>query len=293
MPAACSRPDTPAALVTARGRANLEEAFIDYSKRRTARAATRRVPPRAASVPTIATTRERSEHPPRNAWFSPRRMLAYTIREGLELLRDPIRLAFALLGTAFLMAVLAAGISTDVNNLSFAVLDRDNSPESRAYVPNCAARRYFVEKSPIAKPRRILIGNCAAGGASTRPSRFRLAFGPRPSQAMPDRVAVGDVVDQVPCPSGAKTVRRLTSRAYNQQYLAGSCEHASAKQHPPADPHRPVIETRYRYNQDFESIYAMVPSSMGAWLLAADPLDFDGRQPSSAKRNWARSPIST
>ena len=55
------------------------------------------------------------------------------MREALELVRDPIRIGFALLGTVFLMAIFGTGISTDVDNLSFAVLDRDNSHESRTY----------------------------------------------------------------------------------------------------------------------------------------------------------------
>ena len=37
--------------------------------------------------------------------FSPRRLMAYTIRESLELVRDPIRLGFGLFGTALLMIV--------------------------------------------------------------------------------------------------------------------------------------------------------------------------------------------
>jgi hypothetical protein len=40
------------------------------------------------------------------AWrrgFSWQRLVAYTIRETIEILRDPIRLGFALFGTVFLM----------------------------------------------------------------------------------------------------------------------------------------------------------------------------------------------
>ena len=77
------------------------------------------------------------------SWFSG--FFAYTIRESLELLRDPIRLGFALFGTAFLMLVFGFGISTDVNNLSFAVLDRDQSHESRAYLEELRGSPYFVE----------------------------------------------------------------------------------------------------------------------------------------------------
>ena len=75
---------------------------------------------------------------PKRALFSLRRLLAYTIREALELLRDPIRLGFSLLGTTLLMLVFGFGVSTDVNNLSFAVLDHDQSPESRAYLEECS-----------------------------------------------------------------------------------------------------------------------------------------------------------
>ena len=83
-------------------------------------------------------------------WFSLRRLFAYAIRESLEIGRDPIRLGFALFGTVFLMAVFGAGISTDVDNLSFAVMDRDNSPDSRAYLQELRGSRYFTEKPPIA-----------------------------------------------------------------------------------------------------------------------------------------------
>ena len=48
------------------------------------------------------------------------------------------------------MLVFGFGISTDVNNLSFAVLDRDQSHESRAYLEELRGSTYFVEKSPLA-----------------------------------------------------------------------------------------------------------------------------------------------
>ena len=51
--------------------------------------------------------------------------------------------------TAFLMLVFGFGISTDVNNLSFAVLDRDQTHESRAYLEEVTGSRYFVEKPPL------------------------------------------------------------------------------------------------------------------------------------------------
>jgi ribosome-dependent ATPase len=122
---------TPAELVKARGVATLEDAFIGYLEEATRSRSP--VPQQLVLEPGETVRRVR---PPLRApsAFSPQRLLAYAIREALELLRDPIRLGFSLLGTTFLMLVFGFGVSTDVNNLSFAVLDRDQSPESRAYL---------------------------------------------------------------------------------------------------------------------------------------------------------------
>jgi len=67
----------------------------------------------------------------------------------MELRRDPIRLACALLGPILLMITFGYGISFDVEHLSYAVLDRDRSPESRAYLEQFANSRYFREQPPI------------------------------------------------------------------------------------------------------------------------------------------------
>ena len=66
-----------------------------------------------------------------------------------------IRLAFAMLGTAFLMLIFGFGITTDVNNLSFRVLDRDGTPESRAYLDEIRSSPYFTEKAPLANAEEL------------------------------------------------------------------------------------------------------------------------------------------
>ena len=70
-------------------------------------------------------------------------------REALELRRDPIRLAIATIGTVILMFVVGYGINMDVQNLSFAVLDRDDTTISRDYTLQIAGSRYFTQKAPI------------------------------------------------------------------------------------------------------------------------------------------------
>src|SRR3546814_10872366 len=76
-------------------------------------------------------------------------MLSYSRREALELRRDPIRATLALLGSVLLMFIMGYGISLDVENLPFAVLDRDGTTTSQNYALNLAGSRYFIERPPI------------------------------------------------------------------------------------------------------------------------------------------------
>lgn len=57
---------------------------------------------------------------------------ACTMREMMQVRRDPVRLAFAFLGSALLLLIMSCGISQELCNISFAALDQDHSPESRA-----------------------------------------------------------------------------------------------------------------------------------------------------------------
>jgi ribosome-dependent ATPase len=91
---------TPAELIEARKAASLEDAFISFLEQEgpteaPALAADRTPPAMRAS--------DQGANRSRAPSFSLQRLFAYTIRESLELLRDPIRLTFALFGTALLM----------------------------------------------------------------------------------------------------------------------------------------------------------------------------------------------
>ncbi|WP_020175388.1 ribosome-associated ATPase/putative transporter RbbA [Methyloferula stellata] len=268
---------TPDELVKARGSANLEDAFIDYLEE----ANPAREP---QSQPLIAAPPARQEQAPRpeRKWFSPRRLFAYTIREGLELLRDPIRLGFAFFGTAFLMAVFGAGISTDVNNLTFAVLDRDNSHESRAYLEELRGSSYFIEKAPIKDQadleRRLQSGDIKAG------IEIPPDFGRFLKKGF--QTEVGAWVDGA-MPFRAETIRSYLLAAH-QQFLADyAVRNGQAAADTPDDKREALrnkdvamfnqpnvnpavqarIETRFLYNQNFESIYAQVPGSIALLLV--------------------------
>jgi ribosome-dependent ATPase len=236
--------DTPRGLIAARGAASLEDAFIAYLEETAA-------PGRGAEIAAAS----RAAAPFRA--FNLQRLLAYTIREAIELVRDPIRLSFALFGTTFLMLVFGFGISTDVNNLTFAVLDRDNSHESRAYLEELRGSSYFIEKTALANyeelHRRMQSGDIDAA-VEIPPGFGRDIERGRPAW-------VGAWVD------GAMPFRAETIRGYLQAmhdlYLTDPAV-KTTNQKPAAAPAR--IEVRFKYNQDFDSIYAMVPSVISMML---------------------------
>ena len=243
--------DTPANLMRARGASSLEEAFIGYLE--TANG----VPAIPAADMSMGGQHHGNARRPTAAIRSLQRILAYTIRETLELSRDPIRLAFALLGTAFLMLIFGFGITTDVDNLSFAVLDRDQTPESRAYLGELRGSRYFIEKAPISNnaelDRRLRSGDVKA--TIEIPPNFGRDI--KAGRA----TAVSVWID------GAMPFRAETIRGYlmgvHQQYLSDPMiaqDRAGASS-------LPDIETRFRYNQDFKSVHALVPATMALLLV--------------------------
>ncbi|MGD0147196.1 MAG: ribosome-associated ATPase/putative transporter RbbA [Xanthobacteraceae bacterium] len=248
--------DTPGNLIRARGVATLEDAFISYLEEATGS----RAPEAGNVVPPGKTDVPARLPPPQRHAFSLQRLVAYTIRETIELLRDPIRLGFALFGTALLMLVFGFGISTDVNNLTFAVLDRDQSHESRAYLEELRGSSYFVEQPPLVDyadlQKRMQGGNLDAA------IEIPPGFGRDVERGRPAWVSAW--VD------GAMPFRAETIRGYlqgmHQLYLQDPAVKTTvAAASPPAD-----IEIRFKYNQDFDSIYAMVPSSISL-LLALFP----------------------
>ncbi|MGE4341231.1 MAG: ribosome-associated ATPase/putative transporter RbbA, partial [Pigmentiphaga sp.] len=145
--------DLPRHIAQARGAETLEEAFIGYLEEASAPAPDDPDQSGLAEKPgePLAPTRPAgwSQKTGSSSLFSFRRMLAYTRREQLELQRDPIRGLLALLGSVILMFIIGYGISLDVENLPFAVLDRDGTTTSQNYTLNLAGSRYFTERPPI------------------------------------------------------------------------------------------------------------------------------------------------
>jgi ribosome-dependent ATPase len=264
--------DTPAAICQKRGKATLEEAFISYLEEATGIAGQV-----SAAKEETAGHKDNQEEPanPKTAGgrqealadkktanirpsaFSLRRLLGYAYRESLELRRDPIRLAFALAGSVLLMFVLGFGISLDVEGLRFAALDRDQSPESRAYIQNFSGSRYFIELPPILDDaelnKRMKNGELAL--AIDIPANFgrdlRRSHWPE----------VGVWVD------GAMPFRGETVRGYVEGLHLGYVQQLILEATGVTNDYPVNIVSRYRYNQDFKSIYAMVPAVIPILLI--------------------------
>ncbi len=244
----------PAALVAQRGADTLENAFVGYLEG--AAGATDSADP--ASPPLLAAgAAERGGPAAAGRRLDPRRLLSYSRREALELTRDPIRLTLALLGSLILMLVMGYGITLDVEDLTFAVLDRDQTTTSRDYALNLAGSRYFAERPPLRDyadlDRRMRAGEL--GLAVEIPP----GFGRDVARGRP--VAVGAWID------GAMPARAETIRGYVQgmhaQWLATRL--ARGPTGAAAEPMR--IEVRFRYNPDVKSLVAMVPAMIPLLLM--------------------------
>ena len=243
--------DAPARLVAKRGASSLEEAFIGYLVEAGGGAAPDAAP--AAAAPAAAPVS--AEHA-RPSGFSLQRLWSYLWRETLELQRDPVRATLALAGSLILMFIIGFGISMDVEDLRYAVLDRDQSTLSQNYTLNLAGSRYFLEQPPIVDDadmeRRMRSGELALA-LEIPPGFGRSATSGR-------QVEVGAWIDGS-MPQRAETVRGYV-QGMHQQWLG---EQAQARGM--ATGGSVGIETRFRYNPDVKSLPAMVPAVIPLLLM--------------------------
>ena len=238
---------TPQELVEKRGAASLEEAFIAYLQEAAGQSSEAEAPPVVHDT----------THAPRQG-FSLRRLFSYSRREALELRRDPVRSTLALMGTVILMLIMGYGISMDVENLRFAVLDRDQTVSSQAWTLNLSGSRYFIEQPPLTSydelDRRMRAGDITV--AIEIPPNF----GRDIARGTP--VELGVWIDGA-MPSRAETVKGYV-QAMHQSWL----QDVASRQSTPASQNGLMnIETRYRYNPDVKSLPAIVPAVIPLLLM--------------------------
>ena len=249
--------DTPVALQRQQQAATLEEAFIGFLEEAgaqdEARSPTVQEPPPApvdgdAPRPRASASARR---------FSPGRAFSYTLREALELGRDPVRLTLALLGTVILLFIMGFGISMDVEDLRFAVLDRDQSGLSRGYTLSLAGSRYFVERPPITGYAQL--DDRMQSGELSLAIEIPSGFGRDLERGRP--VAIAAWIDGA-MPQRAETVRGYVQGMHHHWLLDTARSRLGRTQAAAA-----TVETRFRYNPDVKSLPAMVPAVIPQLLL--------------------------
>ncbi len=240
--------DTPAAIIASQQASDLEQAFIRYLQQAGAGEHSQSTLVSAAAPPAAAAASGR---------FSWRRLWSYASRESLELRRDPIRGALALLGSLVLMLFIGYGITMDVANLTFAVLDRDQSVLSRDYVQNLAGSEYFIEKPALASnadiDQRMRSGELAL--ALEIPPNFGRDI------SRGDPVQIGAWIDGA-MPNRAETIKGYVQGMHLHWLTLQAREALGTNVSFSAG-----VETRFRYNPDVKSLVAMVPAMIPLLLL--------------------------
>lgn len=241
----------PQALRQQRGKATLEEAFIDWLREASG-------PDDNASeevAPTAPTTS--ASAPAKVPRFSLRRLLSYTRRETMELRRDPVRGLLALVGTVFLMLIMGYGINMDVENLTFAVLDRDQTTYSQNYALELSGSRYFIEKPPLYSHAEL--------DQRMRAGDISLALEIPPGFGRD--LLRGDAPQVAYWVDGAMPMRADTLRGYAQGIHLNYLLTLAAHQPTTYTTSLVNVETRYRYNPDVKSLPAMVPAVIPILLM--------------------------
>jgi len=245
---------TPDELRQAKGVARLDDAFVAYLEEAAGGGAA------AAQAAPTTLLRGANSEPAQGEGLraSMRRVWAFAYREMRELMRDRVRISFALLGPLILLLTFGYGITFDVENLSFAVLDRDQSADSRQLIESFAGSRYFRERPALRSEAeidrrlrsgdlRVAIGIPPAFGRDLllgrRPEVAFFLDGAMPFRAETTRNYVDGIV--------LSYVRDLARRAYGQVPSLVAVN----------------VEPRFRYNQDFRSVFALTPGLIMIFLV--------------------------
>ena len=264
---------TPAELAARQNAPDLEEAFVQYlieaeggegGEGLSRQEAAHSESDQRELLQNTDGVREQSSHTlrdnPNTDTFKYRFSMIWTFarREAKELLRDKIRLFFAVFGPLIIMASVSWGISFDVRNLKFAVYDRDQTAASRELVEYFDGSRYFLQQPPIQSEAEIdtVLKSSGAILVIDIPSGFGrdLARGLKPE--------VGFYVD------GSMPFNATNIRGYIGSLITAYTKDRIAESGLPVSLKAPAgIEPRFMYNQDFDSINAIAPGVMMLVLM--------------------------
>lgn len=201
-----------------------------------------------------------------------RRVAALASKEWRETIRDRIFLSLAFLLPILWLVVFGYGLVLDVENIPFAVLDRDRSDLSRDYLYRFFESRYFSFQGYLGSEDEAdsLLQRARIRMAVVVPEHFqmRLLAG-RP-------VTVQTLLDGTfPLNTDiAKGYVIAINNAFTEELLVDYLSRARAVARERArELVQPVrLEVRYLYNQEVRSTWSMVPALVMFTLMFASPL---------------------
>ncbi|WP_050985984.1 ribosome-associated ATPase/putative transporter RbbA [Schlesneria paludicola] len=254
--------DAPQKLIDARRATNLEEAFIGYMEDAIADAALKQGKHKDQSASSASPPRPTTAPPPRSTPSGLQlhlgRIFAYTRNETVQIMRDPVRLAFAFVGSALMMLVFGFGITTDVEHIRYAAFDLDQSHESRTYLEEFAgSNRYFTTTTPVRSDKEALTrlqADDVSMVLEIPPNfgrDFRKGYGP-------------EVFAQV---DGANTFRGETVGQYAEGVHNRMLRDPASGLQTGPEKYTAVFQDRYMYNPTFQSVYSIVPSVPALLLI--------------------------
>ena len=242
--------NSPDELIKSKNKENLEDTFISYLEDALDETEKKEI---------IIENQINNEinNTPQNSFFSLRRVFAYAYKETLELLRDKVRLTFALLGTLILLFVMGYGINFDVENLKFGVLDEDKSLASENYIQNISGSIYFVKKAELNSFDEL--DEKMKKGIINVAFVIPPDFGKNIVKGHKEEIAVW--IDGT-FPFRAETIYGYVQGLHYNYIKNYYKESLGIDTKSDAN-----IILRYRYNQDFKSIYSMVPAVISLLLI--------------------------
>ena len=190
------------------------------------------------------------------AWLS--LMLAFANRESKELRRDKIRLSFALIGPVIIMMTVAYAVSFDINHLNMAVIDHDQSTESRELIQYFDGSPYFsgVKKLDSIEEVQTQLKSGQSKLVLEIPDHFAS------DMKHLDRPEINFYID------GSAPFIAENIKGFVTGILLNYAQDKIRQTGLPLDT-RPVmvIDPRFLYNQGFASIYAIIPGTIMLGLI--------------------------
>ncbi|WP_352308970.1 ribosome-associated ATPase/putative transporter RbbA [Psychrobacter sp. W2-37-MNA-CIBAN-0211] len=145
---------TPTELTRNKQAEDLEEAFVEYlledeknDNEPTSQNDTTENTPAESAIIASESDSQTDKTDTLKYWFTT--VWTFATREFKELLRDKIRLFFAIVGPIILMVMTGWSISFDVHDLPYTILDQDHSAQSRQLTEYFSGSEYFTSTSPV------------------------------------------------------------------------------------------------------------------------------------------------